>query len=336
MSQRVMESCRGRGRGRGRGHGHGHGHGHGRLRGLVVLVVLAAVMAGFAGVVPEGGGPATASPIAASGSIETKSMTVDAGTRSYQLYRPARARAGQPLIVWLHGASKVRNGDPQELRRSSTLLVEADRRGYSVVAPMQSLTADRQGVWNIFDPANTVRGRGEAAIIAGIVRYSIRELHADPSRVYIVGHSAGGGMTETVSAVYPELFAAMAISAGFPFLFDPTGIAQRTARGGVPMPSFVVTGDRDRVAPPILGGMAVSAALAANGIAGATPYSVTTVGASGADRYPTRISRFGHGRTEVVHADVLGADHPTGPGGVTVNGPALDRRLIAFLLAKRR
>lgn len=98
-----------------------------------------------------------------------------------------------------------------------SLLIEADRLGYAVVAPRQSLRADPAGTWRIVDPANLIRGSGEASIIAGIVRHTIRDLKADPARVYVAGHSAGGAMTLDVAALYPELFAGVATSAGMPW-----------------------------------------------------------------------------------------------------------------------
>ncbi|GAB05513.1 poly(3-hydroxybutyrate) depolymerase [Gordonia amarae] len=284
--------------------------------------------------------PATAAPVApgeprATGDLRTGSLTTRAGTREFQVYVPRTLGPGRPLIVWLHGASRVRHGDPRELRRTSTLLIEADRLGYAVVAPRQSLRADPAGTWRIVDPANLIRGSGEASIVAGIVRRSIRDLKADPARVYVAGHSAGGAMALDVAALYPELFAGISTSAGMPFAADPTGEATRRARGGMPLPTFVVHGDRDSFAPLFVGTATVSAALGANGIPGGRPSSRTVVPA-GPDPYRTIVTRYGSGQREVVSAVVIGADHPTGPGGLTVNGPALDRRVISFLLSKHR
>ncbi|WP_245557030.1 alpha/beta hydrolase family esterase [Jongsikchunia kroppenstedtii] len=299
---------------------------------LLVLVLTITCLAA------AGWGSASAAPpptASTPGQISTSTLTNAVGTRSFQTYVPRNWAPGRPLIVWLHGASAVPRGDYHGLRRSSTLLTEADRQGFAVVAPMQSLAIDH-GTWQILNPANVVRGQGESSIVADIVRRSSRELHVDPARVYVVGHSAGGAMAQDVAALYPELFAGMAAIAGVPFMADPTGAAIRVARHGAPLPTFLVQGDRDSVTPPVLGQVALSAALGANGIAGARPWSTRLVPADGADRYSTDIQRYGHGRSEVVYATVLGADHPTGPGGVTINGPTLDRAVIGFLLAHRR
>ncbi|MYR05521.1 alpha/beta fold hydrolase [Gordonia sp. SID5947] len=300
-----------------------------------LLMMTATLLTGALAAIP----PASASPVdhgAAQGIIVTHTLTNAAGSRAYQVYTPRPAQHGRPLVVWLHGASKVANGDSRELRRTTSLLREADRRGFSVAAPMQSLTVDRTGTWRATDPANVVRGRGESSIIADIIRQVIRDLHVDPSRVYLVGHSAGGAMTENVGALYPELFAGIAVIAGLPYLADPSGVSLKTARHGAPMPTFVVDGDRDQVIPAAFGDLETTAALGANGIPGAPVRATVTVARSSFDRYPTVIRTYGTGRREVIHARVIGAGHPTGPGGLTLNGPALDDRVISFLLTKKR
>ena len=300
-----------------------------------LAVVLAVTAPGAAAAPSADSGYRAHSQPHANGTITTERYTGTAGSREFQVYRPRAHRPGQPLMIWLHGASKVLNGDPRELRRTSTLLTEADRRGYSVVAAMQSLSVDPSGTWRVFDPANLIRGQGETSIIAGIVRRSVRELRADPSRVYVVGHSAGGAMTQNVVALYPDLFAGAATSASVPFAADPTGALTRAPRQGKPIPMFVVQADKDSLVPLFVSTLSIGAALNVNGIRGAHP-AVSRLRATSSDRYPTVLERYGAGRREVVSATVIGADHPTGPGGVTVNGPALDRKVITFLLSHRR
>ncbi|GED97620.1 hypothetical protein nbrc107697_16590 [Gordonia crocea] len=296
--------------------------------------MLTAVAAALCATVLAGGAVSAAPPASGpDGTLVTTTLTNAAGTRAYQVYTPRGLAPGRPLIAWVHGTSKVRNGDPMGLRRSNTLLAEADRLGFSVVAPLQSLRANGSGMWQFFEPAGLTRGHGEVSILADILRIAARDQRADPRRIYAIGHSAGGGAVQVLGALYPDIVSAIAVSAGFPFLGDPTGTAARRARAGRPVPTFLIHGDRDDVAPPIIGAAELSAALSANGIGGARPSGSRYLPAVGADRYPTRITTFGAGRTEVVVAEVIGAGHQTGPGGVTLNGPRLDRWVVGFLLA---
>ncbi|NMO02842.1 alpha/beta hydrolase fold domain-containing protein [Gordonia sp. TBRC 11910] len=270
------------------------------------------------------------------GSLVTKTYRNDAGVRDYQVYTPDRAVRGRPMIVWLHGASNVVNGDSRTLNRSNSLVRLAKTFGYSVVAPDESLAASPSGAWNIGDPTTMVRGRGEASIIAGIIRQETKALGADPRRVYVAGHSAGGGMANYVAALYPELIAATAPSAGFPYLMDPTGLAVDTAMGPRrhPMPTFITQGSDDTLAVPALGEITKAAALHGNGLRPSDVVERKTLAAH-SDRYVVSLTEYGRGaRTSVVYAYVRGAGHPSGPGGLTLAGPALDRRVVEFLLAQ--
>ncbi|MFW0787364.1 PHB depolymerase family esterase [Gordonia sp. CPCC 206044] len=291
--------------------------------GVVALVV---------GVMVGQSAPAIADP-AAGASMVTRTYVSEHGSRDYQVFTPHRDMRGRPLIVWLHGATEVAHGDSRTLRADNSLVRLADRYGYAVVAPNQSLRANPQGAWNIFDPAGMVRGGGEAAIIAGIIRRATRELGTDRARTYVVGHSAGAGMTQYIGALYPELVTAVAPVAGWPYLFDPTGTAVTVAMGEhrKRMPAFIVQGDRDDLSVPAFGAMQLAAAKSVNGIDPLAPPRRAVV--RGTDPYRTVLESFGGGR--VVYANVLGAGHPTGRGGVTLSGPALDQILVSFLLAQR-
>ena len=70
--------------------------------------------------------------------------------------------------------------------------------------------------FNWFFPEDTARDRGEAASIAAMIIAMVRRHDLDPSRVFITGLSAGGAMSATMLALYPELFAGGAIIAGLP------------------------------------------------------------------------------------------------------------------------
>jgi len=67
---------------------------------------------------------------------------------------------------------------------------------------------NQNACFNWFEPEDTARDRGEALSIRQMIDAMVARHFVDPSRVYIVGLSAGGAMTAAMLAAYPERFAA--------------------------------------------------------------------------------------------------------------------------------
>jgi poly(hydroxyalkanoate) depolymerase family esterase len=129
---------------------------------------------------------------------------------SYRLYRPAAApptAAGHPLLVMLHGCTQ----DADDFAAGTRMNRLAEENSFLVVYPIQPVGEHPQKCWNWYEPAHQVRGGGEPARIAALVQELIRTEAVDPSRVYIAGVSAGGAMSLTLAAHYPELFAAVGV-----------------------------------------------------------------------------------------------------------------------------
>lgn len=145
-------------------------------------------------------------------------MTTLAGSRAYHLHLPrgVRRSALVPLVVALHGCDQ----NAADFAAATRLNTLADRHGFAVVYPEQSLFAHGQRCWSWFRPEHQVRHRGEPAIIAGIVQRLTAERvrwRIDPARVYVTGISAGGGMAMVLAATYPDLFAAVGVHSGPPY-----------------------------------------------------------------------------------------------------------------------
>ena len=102
------------------------------------------------------------------------------------------------------------------------------------------------------------------------------------------------------------------------------------------MPTFITQGTNDTLSVPIFGAAIRNAMLHVNGLGSRDIVSAKKI-APGPDRHAVDLTTYGRrGRAVVVYANVLGGNHASGPGALTINGRALDGRVIDFLLAQSR
>ena len=97
----------------------------------------------------------------------------------------------------------------------------AERDRFIVLYPdVDALDASTYGrCWRgIWAPDLEGRGVGDAGAIADMTRAVLRRWHADPGRVYAIGISAGGFETAILAAYYPDLYAAIGIHSGAPYM----------------------------------------------------------------------------------------------------------------------
>ena len=136
------------------------------------------------------------------------------GSRGFDLYVPTglRTRGPAPLLLALHGCGQS-GRDFVAATRFDEL---ADRRGFVLLVPEQSITMNAQRCWRWFESDHQRRGQGEPALLAGIVATIAgrRSPVIDPTRVYATGLSAGAAMSVILGAQYPDLFAAVAAHSG--------------------------------------------------------------------------------------------------------------------------
>ena len=189
--------------------------------------------------------------------------------RAHRLYLPAAAssRSGLPLLVMLHGCKQ----DALVFAEGTRMNQLAERHGFIVLYPEQSRQANPFGCWNWFQSAE-LRGSGEAAAIARIVRRVMKRYRVDPTRVYVTGMSAGGAMTCVLANRYGTLFAACAVHSGLRYwAASSPGAAVAAMRRGSPnsaleaarqptpasqpsaafVPTLVIHGDRDETVNPV-------------------------------------------------------------------------------------
>jgi poly(hydroxyalkanoate) depolymerase family esterase len=188
--------------------------------------------------------------------------------RKYLVYRPAGwswfRRA--PLIVLCHGCKQT----PEEFAEGTRIAALADRLGCLVLLPRQEQVANAWRCWNWFDSA-VARGRGEAAIVAAMVRSVRRWYRADRDRVLAVGISAGGALAAVLGVRHPDLVRAVAVHSGLACgaaasAFTAIGVMQRGPEADVeaiamaarsanetalPVPLLAIHGLEDSLVAPV-------------------------------------------------------------------------------------
>jgi poly(hydroxyalkanoate) depolymerase family esterase len=264
----------------------------------------------------------------------------ECGARDYKLFVPARAQGRPlPLVVMLHGCTQ----DPDDFARGTRMNALARAQGFLVLYPAQSQRANAQRCWNWFKHNHQARGKGEPAILAGMVRQVIAAHDVDPARVYVAGLSAGGAMAAILGDAYPDLFAAVGVHSGLPtgsardvqsaFAAMSGGAqpARRTARSGPTPPTIVFHGDADKTVDAVNGERVLEAA-------GLTARPESRRGASAAGvPYSRRIHVDSQGVERAEQWTIHGAGHAWSGGDVAGSytdprGPDASAEMLRFFL----
>lgn len=166
----------------------------------------------------------------------------------YQIYVPknyydaikADAKKQFPLIVALHGYGS----NPQQIVSYPGFMRRAEKRGYIIVAPMGY---NKKGWYGSHGQkggyGDVPRNLGELSEqdVLNVLEITQKTFSIDPRRIYIYGHSMGGGGSIHLAMKYPEKWAAVAPMA--PAM--PWGL--RKLESAKDIPFFVVHGDNDKV-----------------------------------------------------------------------------------------
>ena len=260
------------------------------------------------------GGKAGAEP--SSGSLAANTYSNSAGTLSYKVYVPASYNAGtpMPLVVALHGCGQTADAFRQQTRFDDV----AAAKGFIVVYPEQSRSANQLGCWDWFQPQHLNRGAGEPSLIAGITSTVQQRYTVDRHRTYVAGFSAGGAMAEVMAVTYPDLYAAVGINSGCEYSagaacagFQSADANQAGQRAYQAMgqyaraiPFIVFAGDQDRIVPPVNAKQLVQSNLViadmaddgkANGSVPSSPMRSSFGRSPGGQSYTTQVYSNGHG-----------------------------------------
>ena len=137
------------------------------------------------------------------GKISKETFTSEGKKRVYYLYVPksvAEAKTAAPLLVTLHGSG-----------RDGRILVEhwkatADREGFILAGPDSASAGSPGGGWLI--------GRDGPDFLRDVVEDVKAKYAVNSRRVYLFGHSAGGGFAIYMAVTESEYFTAVFVHAG--------------------------------------------------------------------------------------------------------------------------
>ena len=187
---------------------------------------------------------------------------------AYWLYLPAHAASAattseaMPLVVVLHGCQQTAT----DIAAATRMNALAERKGFAVLYPQQSSSADRHRCWHWYK-RGVQRGDGEVAMVAQMIG-QVQQFHGlDRSRIYATGLSAGAALATILALRHPGLIAAVGLHSAPVFATSDSALsAYRTMQQGAPhahsavarqflaergdfpgMPVMVIHGDDDTV-----------------------------------------------------------------------------------------
>lgn len=301
---------------------------------------------------PGMGGPGNTGQLAAAaapgGRILHLTHSGPHGERRYDLYVPtgydaAVARGERvPLMVMLHGGTQ----NAADFAAGTGMNAAAEAHTVLVAYPEQPTSANPQRFWNWFSPEHQSPGRGEPALLAGLIRQVIAEHRVDPARVFVAGLSAGAAMSAVLAATAPELVAGAGIHSGLGYRVAgdvPSAFAAMRS-GGAPVstgavPLFVVHGAADGTVAPVNGDRVLAAADADLRADDRTVEQVSGVAGTRSFRRTRLLRRDGGSSVTVAeHWLVDGLGHAWS-GGAAVGsytdpqGPDASVSMLSFFLA---
>ncbi|KAK0724138.1 Alpha/Beta hydrolase protein [Lasiosphaeris hirsuta] len=143
------------------------------------------------------------------------------------IYVPDKVAAKPAVIVALHPCG----GTAQGWYSGTRLPSYADSNGFIII---YAGTPNQSNCWDVQNKASLTHGAGGDALgIVSMVNYTLAKYSGDKDRVYVMGSSSGGMMTNVMAGSYPDVFeagVAHACFAGSPTA-TPFGANQTCAQG---------------------------------------------------------------------------------------------------------
>ena len=126
------------------------------------------------------------------------------------IYVPDSPAAKPPIVVVPHHCQGSASSTNSEI---ASLYTVANQTGFIVIIP----EATGENCWDAGSSRSLKHGGlGDTGAIVQMVKYTLGKYNGDANRVYTVGGSSGGIMTEALLGVYPDVFMAGVSLMGVP------------------------------------------------------------------------------------------------------------------------
>lgn len=184
-------------------------------------------------------------PLRTAARIQRKSYDFkEAGKEmEYALYVPSKYDKARksPLMLALHGLSS----NPQQIIRYPGLTDLAEKYGYIIAAPMGYNSSGWYGNRPPFLAKSNPENLCELSEqdVMNVLDICRKEFNVDSDRMYLMGHSMGGGGTLHLGIKYPKLWAGLAPIA--PAIFRKPDELEEIKH----VPIILVQGDKDKLVP---------------------------------------------------------------------------------------
>jgi len=184
-------------------------------------------------------------------SMAAKTFTDTAGTTlPYRLLVPEAAGEKLPLFLAMHGAGGRGDDNAKTIKHSPwalhTMTAESVQKANPCIVLAPQCPNGKRWVdvdWNkCIYSSEEVAITAELTAVVELLKATIKETGADPTRVYVGGFSMGGYGTWDLIGRFPELFAAAVPVCG--------GAPTDTAKAMKDVAVWAFHGDKDTVVPP--------------------------------------------------------------------------------------
>jgi len=182
-------------------------------------------------------------------SFSTRTMTRPEGVRHYLVDLPTHLpHEKRPTVILLHGhgasAAQIIGLKSFAGYKMDSWIRIADQEPLMLIAPDGMEGSDGKRAWNdCRADADTNAQSDDVGFIAALIDTAIKELHADPERIYVYGSSHGGAMAYRLATEIGPRLAAIGVQSA------PAAVNSRCKAPMHPIPVFITHGTKDKLVP---------------------------------------------------------------------------------------